>query len=286
MPYKCAAFGCRTGYSNGASGCENQPVSLFRFPTNDPECLKLWCRRLSRENFTPNKSSRLCSLHFVEADFEIDRKDANRHRAVHLTPKLSQRRLKPNAVPSVFPNMPSYFSCVPDISRPGETITAKFQHIEELFSLESCKPIKLAHKLSLKSLHPNDDSMKIFCQQISRGGLVSPTALAFAVCLKCWHCFATIKMSPCLKTTFLSLENHKRGFQKIISVQVQGDDDLTELLIGRTHCESGHQILEHLAERFFNCLVKNFAKELTTECNNLYNVRKGKRKIDKMLSRF
>ncbi|MCP4475159.1 MAG: hypothetical protein GY821_11480, partial [Gammaproteobacteria bacterium] len=42
----------------------------------------------------------------------------------------------------------------PDFGNPGAYITASFKHIEELYGLESSKPIKLAHKLSLKALDP------------------------------------------------------------------------------------------------------------------------------------
>ncbi|XP_049924980.1 uncharacterized protein LOC126405328 [Epinephelus moara] len=78
----CSAFGCTKRSSKGSD------VNFFRFPLANSDRLKQWLMNVRRKNWTPSKSSRLCSTHFEESEFLIDRK--------------GQRRLKDNAVPTIF----------------------------------------------------------------------------------------------------------------------------------------------------------------------------------------
>lgn len=93
----CAAFGC-----NSLSGREK--VNFFRFP-KDKKLRKVWCNKIGRANsaskykvYSPNKNSRLCSLHFEEDQFT--------HSASFLETigfKATFRRtLKTDAVPTIF----------------------------------------------------------------------------------------------------------------------------------------------------------------------------------------
>jgi hypothetical protein len=94
----CAAFGC-----NSLSGRDK--VNFFRFP-KDQKLRKVWCSRMGRAScvnefkvYSPNKNSRLCSLHFEENQFT--------HSSAFLESigyKGSFRRtLKTDAVPTIFP---------------------------------------------------------------------------------------------------------------------------------------------------------------------------------------
>ena len=59
------------------------------FPLNNPSSLKEWLVRIKRENFKPNRSSKICSGHFKTDCFNIE--------------KLSSRkRLTSKAVPTSF----------------------------------------------------------------------------------------------------------------------------------------------------------------------------------------
>ncbi|KAH9368674.1 hypothetical protein HPB48_004693 [Haemaphysalis longicornis] len=79
---------------------EEPNVSYHEFPVD--EALKTqWLKNISRKNWEPNSTSNysvVCSLHFRPEDFRTDTK---------------RRRLKQNAVPSVFPHYPKYMKPAP-----------------------------------------------------------------------------------------------------------------------------------------------------------------------------
>jgi hypothetical protein len=94
----CAAFGC-----NSLSGRDK--VNFFRFP-KDNKLRKVWCSRIGRAScvnkfkvYSPNKNSRLCSLHFEENQFT--------HSLAFLETigfeGRFRRILKTDAVPTIFP---------------------------------------------------------------------------------------------------------------------------------------------------------------------------------------
>jgi hypothetical protein len=60
-------------------------------------------------DFQPTSSSRLCSKHFASHDFIETRQDSNSSRK-RAKGALELRYLKPHAVPSIFPDYPSYMS--------------------------------------------------------------------------------------------------------------------------------------------------------------------------------
>ena len=122
MPNKCVAFGCKSGYKTHETPSN---VTLHRFPLQHEELLKKWISRISRENFQPTTNSRLCSLHFVESDFSETRVDKNMTRKRKRgTKPLNKRTLKPDAIPTVFPNSPKYLSA-PQPTRRDENATAR-----------------------------------------------------------------------------------------------------------------------------------------------------------------
>ncbi|XP_031147422.1 THAP domain-containing protein 2-like [Sander lucioperca] len=72
--------------------CSNRQVSssglsFFRFPINDKDRLQQWIHNLKRKSWTPNKHSRLCSIHFTQDSFIVGRERVT---------------LKPDAVPTIF----------------------------------------------------------------------------------------------------------------------------------------------------------------------------------------
>ncbi|XP_059203071.1 peroxynitrite isomerase THAP4-like [Centropristis striata] len=78
----CSAFGCYKRQSKDSG------VSFFRFPFRDHDRLSRWSINVRRLNWTPTTSSRLCSMHFEEDQFFTD--------------NAGKRRLKDNAIPTIF----------------------------------------------------------------------------------------------------------------------------------------------------------------------------------------
>ena len=70
-------------------------VLLFSFPIKNETLFEAWISAIRRKEFKPSKASKICSEHFTENDYLI-------------RPGTYVRRLKPDAVPSVFPAFPSY----------------------------------------------------------------------------------------------------------------------------------------------------------------------------------
>lgn len=136
MPNKCAAVGCKTKYNSQEGTPSNSVCTLHRFPLKNPNLLRLWLRRLSRENYAPTNNSRLCSRHFQPSDFDTEISDKNKSRRRQFGDRTFKLRkiLKPNAVPSVFPELPSYFTSSSS-ERPTEraTTSARRDFLNESF---------------------------------------------------------------------------------------------------------------------------------------------------------
>lgn len=67
---------------------------------DNPELLKQWLQAMKRKQFTPSQYSKICSEHFLSSDI-LDR------------PGTYKKHLKPDAVPTLFPAMPSYYQPIP-----------------------------------------------------------------------------------------------------------------------------------------------------------------------------
>ena len=105
MGFKCAAYGCKSGYASSAKNVRG--VTFHAFPA-DPELRDKWIRANPRKDFIPTIFSRICSLHFQEFDFMEARRDSNKNRLKTKSEKPVRKLLKKGAVPSKFSNVPSY----------------------------------------------------------------------------------------------------------------------------------------------------------------------------------
>lgn len=103
MPYKCCAPGCTGNYDNGPK------VQMFNFPVDD-ELRKQWISAIPRKDFKPSKHTRICILHFSEADLITDITEQDSRNGTMVTIKLNKPRLKATALPCNFPNCQKYFS--------------------------------------------------------------------------------------------------------------------------------------------------------------------------------
>ena len=88
-------------------GTVKEKVNLFKFP-DEPMKAK-WAARVPRLKWTPSINACLCEKHFLPSDFKEERDDKTRGRA-QKRGALIRKRLKPDAIPSIWPNLPSYLS--------------------------------------------------------------------------------------------------------------------------------------------------------------------------------
>ncbi|XP_075560298.1 uncharacterized protein LOC142592633 isoform X8 [Dermacentor variabilis] len=83
-----------------AYNCSNKPedgCAVFMIPTGKRDGLrrKQWLLNIGRKDFVPTRNSVLCEIHFTEDQFEP-----------LILRELGKKKLKPNAVPTIFCRQP------------------------------------------------------------------------------------------------------------------------------------------------------------------------------------
>ncbi|GFO47737.1 THAP domain containing protein [Plakobranchus ocellatus] len=107
MPRRCCVPGCKSNYDS-----QKEAVSTFCFPT-DPEKRKLWLQKIGRSGesaepqFEPTKHTAVCVKHFREK-FIVRTSSATRPDGSILTVPRAIPKLSDDALPSIFPNLPSH----------------------------------------------------------------------------------------------------------------------------------------------------------------------------------
>ena len=119
MPH-CVAFGC----TKQAKKANNPNISFHIFPRN--EKLRLaWRKAVGRKSLP--KNPRLCSEHFEADCFE----DSVRLQVELLGSSPWKRKLKPDAIPTIFPHKPSRST------RPSSVRRANKRQRQEVCKLDS-----------------------------------------------------------------------------------------------------------------------------------------------------
>jgi len=98
--------------------------------------------------------------------------------------------------------------------------------------------------------------------------------------LHCWHVFSIIKSSPDLTTRFLSATSHRSLFCKVMDRAIDNE----QLLVENNYRFRGHDLKTLVVRRFFNCIAKNLARELTRKANPQPDQLSKKRKLAKLQS--
>ena len=177
MVFKCAAPGCRTGYDNVIP----EGVSMHNFPLN-VDLQKKWINAIRREEYIPGQPAKICSLHFHDSDFVQQYTDTNVTRKRSYGQQRIRRKLKDDAVPSVFPNLPSYLSSPPNIPRPTSSSSAmrmekenvqiaeNIRNLEESDVINDLNSLKQMAQLSALPggflLYPSKDGNRIFTKAV------------------------------------------------------------------------------------------------------------------------
>ena len=139
MVNKCSAFGCKSGYKSKTDVQSGQAVTFHAYPVHDQDLCAKWIKANPRKGFIPSKHSKLCSLHFDPSDFVTERTDSNtarKNRKLAVSEQPLRRHLKPGAVPSVFPNAPSYLTTSKASSRKTKYATSSSRHQQEAARLD------------------------------------------------------------------------------------------------------------------------------------------------------
>lgn len=107
MTRRCCVPGC-TSNCNSSIKKQGRSITTFSFPKNE-EKRKLWIRAIPRSNWVPCKTAVVCCKHFFAADIISHDKFLLPDGTIQPL-ALRNPKLKEDAVPSVFPNLPKYLS--------------------------------------------------------------------------------------------------------------------------------------------------------------------------------
>ena len=135
---------------------------------------------------------------------------------------------------------------------------------------EACKDatIDTVHDAFVEADIPPD--VLSFFNEINRGGLWKPTTAFFDVGI-----FAEIAYTN-LKHFFLNGHDQRSIFKKMVSIAIFEGSVVSPWSVPAL-CHKGHEIVEGVAMRFFNCMCKNLMKNISERSS-----RSGERKIRKL----
>lgn len=118
---------------------KNSNISFHAFPFSNPELLKKWLHNIRRKNFTPSKnSSRVCSVHFTDDDYKKG-VSVIHDKGQYGTRPRTRRKLKDDAVPTVFEAFPLYLQ-TPSKKRRSPKQRNLFEQSFDATSAESQSP--------------------------------------------------------------------------------------------------------------------------------------------------
>ena len=101
MPDRCVVPGCKSNYNNSVKS--EGYTRYFRLP-KDPVRRSQWVRAIPRSDWIPSDRSVFCLKHFRECD--LNYVEGTKTRWCEYRP--DKHTLNDEAVPKVFPNLPSY----------------------------------------------------------------------------------------------------------------------------------------------------------------------------------
>ena len=99
---------------------------------------------------------------------------------------------------------------------------------------------------------------------VNRGGLLKPSDLLYMTCLNCWALFEKVMDNTEIKSMFLEFINSRQAFIKMTHTLLS---EMPEYKAQDVHCheQESHSFLNYLetfSRIFYNCMAKNFVKEI------------------------
>jgi len=198
MPRKCSVIGCRGNYRKRKNTDDevNNHVSVFRFPKDELR-RKEWLRKIPQEGLTPDNitdNMGVCEQHFdarfIIRDHTFNRPDGSTFKSPRMLPVLSD-----DAIPTLFPNTPSYLSTAPAPKRkhPDDRRAEATARDEQLFQTWHVEEDIISDfdsfrsNLSSKAVDLGSDwilvSKEHFCLFVNIDSCNCPTVIAsFKVC--------------------------------------------------------------------------------------------------------
>ena len=177
MVNKCSALNCRSGYFGET---KDPNITFHSFPFHDENLMKSWLKNIARKDFKPTKYTRICSLRFKLDDFREDSYDHKEScKRLRKDDKLLNKRLRKDAVPCIFEDLPAYYECNVAPSRSGKALSSsrlendanlleeqaeKFLEVDKLQNFDdSLNCLKKEQLLQGFILHHTDSGIDLIC---------------------------------------------------------------------------------------------------------------------------
>ena len=112
------------------------------------------------------------------------------------------------------------------------------------------------------------DSVVNFFNSINRGGLWKPTLNFYNIGILCWKVFAEITQKE-LKKIFLTCLRQRDVFIQIVNITFYNGTIVSPRHVP-AFCHKGHNLIDGMSIRFFNCLCKNSVKDISDRENNRF----------------
>ena len=125
-------------------------------------------------------------------------------------------------------------------------------------------------EISMPTVVDIPDDCNQFLNAINRGGLIKPSDIIFISCIASWKVFKSIMDNDDCKSYLLACKYQRPVFVKCLLTHIKDSDTYSGILA--TTCTKHHSfstIINRVAEKFFNVMVKNFVSEVnsTTHAN-------------------
>lgn len=141
----------------------------------------------------------------------------------------------------------------------------------KLFKCSPCEEILICNE-PFDHYDLDDSEFKTYFDDINRGGLVKPTNMLFLLGIHCYKLFYDLKHNTLAKQHFL-----ESSCQKILFVNLVDRTTCDEIL-----CIHNHNIKKTFVMKFFNCIAKNFVKDMSAGTTSISKTRK----LSKLQSKY
>ena len=102
-------------------------------------------------------------------------------------------------------------------------------------------------------------------EELSRGGLLEATPIGFHICLRTWQVFHIIVDNERLKNAFLSCTSQRKLVVDTVFSVLELDQKYFDIAGAKLSCNSGHDFVKSLVNRFSSVLCKCFVRNLSDE---------------------
>ena len=101
----------------------------------------------------------------------------------------------------------------------------------------------------------------------------------FSLCQQCYCIFNCIRSDPSLEQKFLAVDEKKHFFVRLVTILLV---DIWPNYTSSFKCSMGHDIINSMIDKFFNCFMSNYVRDLSQNTRPTTS----RRKVQKLCGEF